>query len=61
MSHAFSLKTSDLISDKKIYFFQIIKMNFFQLILKTGSFNWENKINSNLRPTLIEDYLFYSF
>ncbi len=54
---AFSLQTSDLISDKESIFFSNNKNQFFSVDIKTGSFNWENKINSNLRATLIEDYL----
>tara|TARA_B100000795_G_C22510905_1_gene327657 strand:- start:200 stop:595 length:396 start_codon:yes stop_codon:yes gene_type:complete len=26
--------------------------------MNTGSLNWEKKINSNIRPTLVNDYLF---
>ena len=26
--------------------------------MKSGSFNWENKINSNLRPTIIDNLIF---
>ncbi len=54
---AFSLKTSDLISDKESLFFSNNKNQFFSVDIKTGSFNWENKINSNLRSTLIGNYL----
>tara|TARA_Y100000996_G_scaffold359252_1_gene301244 strand:- start:857 stop:2161 length:1305 start_codon:yes stop_codon:yes gene_type:complete len=55
---AFSLETSDIIANKNTLFFSNNKNQFFSVDLETGSFNWENKINSNLRPTLIEDYLF---
>ena len=54
---AFSLQTSDLISDKETLFFSNNKNQFFSIDIKTGSFNWENKINSNLRSTLIGNYL----
>ncbi len=54
---AFSLQTSDLISDKESLFFSNNKNQFFSIDIKTGSFNWENKINSNLRSTLIGNYL----
>ena len=33
-------------------------MNFFSIDIKTGILNWKQKINSNLRPTLIDDYIF---
>ncbi len=55
---AFSLQTSDLISDKKSIFFSNNKNQFFSVDSKTGSFNWENKVNSSLRPSVIDNYLF---
>ena len=37
----------------------ILSLNqFFSIDIATGSFNWENKVNSNLRPSLIGNYLF---
>ena len=55
---AFSLETSDLITDSNTLFFSNNKNKFFSIDLGTGSFNWENKINSNLRPSLVGNYLF---
>ena len=55
---AFSLETSDIIADKNNLFFSNNKNQFFSIDLATGSFNWENKINSSLRPSLIGNYLF---
>ena len=55
---AFSLKTSDIISDSKSLFFSNNKNQFFSIDLVTGSFNWENKVNSSLRPSLVGNYLF---
>ncbi len=54
---AFSLETSDLISDSETLFFSNNKNQFFSIDLGTGSFNWENKVNSNIRPSLIGNYL----
>ncbi len=54
---AFSLQTSDIISDTDNLFFSNNKNQFFSVDIKTGSFNWKNKINSNLRSTLIGSYL----
>ncbi len=54
---AFSLETSDLISDGKTIFFSNNKNQFFSIDMKSGSFNWENKINSNLRPTVIDNLI----
>ncbi len=55
---AFSLETSDIITDGNTLFFSNNKNQFFSIDLETGSFNWKNKVNSNLRPSLVEDYLF---
>ncbi len=55
---AFSLETSDIITDSTNLFFSNNKNQFFSVDLGSGSFNWENKVNSNLRPTLVGNYLF---
>tara|TARA_Y100000816_G_scaffold155880_1_gene111208 strand:+ start:1062 stop:2366 length:1305 start_codon:yes stop_codon:yes gene_type:complete len=55
---AFSLETSDIVSDGKNLFFSNNKNQIFSVDIKSGSFNWENKINSNLRTTIIDNYLF---
>ena len=55
---AFSLETSDIIADSNTLFFSNNKNQFFSIDLDTGTFNWKNKINSSLRPSLIGDYLF---
>ena len=55
---AFSLQTSDIISDRDALFFSNNKNQFFSIDIKTGSFNWENKINSNLRSSIVDNYLF---
>ena len=55
---AFSLETSDLVTDGNTLFFSNNKNQFFSIDLETGSFNWENKINSNLRPSLVGRYIF---
>ncbi len=55
---AFSLQTSDLITDGNTLFFSNNKNQFFSIDLESGSFNWENKVNSNVRPSLIGNYIF---
>ncbi len=55
---AFSLENSDLITDGNAIFFSNNKNQFFSIDLDTGTFNWENKVNSNLRPTLVGNYIF---
>ena len=54
---AFSLETSDLITDGNTLFFSNNKNQFFSIDIKTGSFNWKNKINSNLRSSIIGNFL----
>ena len=54
---AFSLETSDIITDKKDLFFSNNKNQFFSIDIKSGSFNWENNVNSNLRPTVIDNFI----
>ena len=52
------LKTSDIIADAQTLFFSNNKNQFYSLDIKTGGVNWIQKINSNLRPTLVDDYIF---
>ncbi len=54
---AFSLETSDIITDNKELFFSNNKNQFFSIDIKSGSFNWENSVNSNLRPTVIDNFI----
>ncbi len=54
---AFSLETSDIITDNKDLFFSNNKNQLFSIDIKSGSFNWENSVNSNLRPTVIDNYI----
>ncbi len=55
---AFLLKTSDLIADNNVILFSNNKNEFFSLDIKTGNINWKQKINSNLRSTLVNDLIF---
>ena len=54
----FFLKTSDIIADKESLFFSNNKNQFFSIDINTGIMNWEQKINSNLRPTIVDKYIF---
>ncbi len=54
----FKLKTSDLISDAKSILFSNNNNNFFSLDVNTGLVNWIQKINSTIRPSLIDGYVF---
>ena len=55
---SYSLKNSELIADKKNLYFSNNKNEFFSIELDTGSLNWVQKINSSLKPTLIDNYIF---
>ena len=57
-SESFFLKTSDIIADNEALYFSNNKNQFFSMDIKTGILNWKQKVNSNLRPTLIDDYIF---
>jgi outer membrane protein assembly factor BamB len=53
----FSLKTSDIIADNNSLYFSNNRNQFFSINLKNGIINWKQKINSSLRPTLIDNYI----
>jgi len=55
---AFSLETSDLVTDGNSLFFSNNENQFFSIDLGTGSLNWKNKVNSSLRPSLVGNYIF---
>ena len=54
----YPLKTSDIIAHKETLYFSTNKNQFFALDIKTGIVNWEQKINSDTRPTLVDNYIF---
>ena len=53
----FSLKLSDLVSDKKSIFISNNKEQFFSVDIKSGVINWKQEISSELRPAIIQNYL----
>ena len=55
---AFFLKTSDLIADNNSILFSNNKNEFFSLDINTGVLNWKQKINSDLRSTLVDNIIF---
>ena len=55
---AFSLETSEIVTDGKALYFSNNKNQFYSIDLSTGSLNWKTKVNSNLRPTIIENIIF---
>jgi len=55
---AFFLKTSDLIANNNSILFSNNKNEFFSLDIKRGNLNWKQKINSNIRSTLVDNIIF---
>ncbi len=55
---SFSLETSEIITDGKILYFSNNKNQIFAINIDTASFLWKNKVNSNLRSSIVEQYLF---
>ena len=55
---AFSLEASEIVTDGKALYFSNNKNQFYSIDLSTGSLNWKTKVNSNLKPTIIENIIF---
>ncbi len=55
---AFLLKTSDLVLDNKKFFFSNNKNEFFSIDSITGVLDWQQRVNSNLRSTIIDNLIF---
>ena len=55
---AFLLKTSDLVANDESILLSNNKNEFFSINANTGIFNWVQKINSNLRPTIVDNLVF---
>ena len=55
---AFFLKTSDLIANNNSILFSNNKNEFFSLDIKRGDLNWKQKVNSNIRSTLVDNIIF---
>ena len=54
----YTFKNSKLVSDGKSIFFSNNKNKFYSINSKNGTLNWLNKINSNLTPVIINDFIF---
>ena len=55
--NAFSLKSSDLVIDKKSLFISNNKNQLFSIDQKTGLVNWESKINSSLSSIILDNFI----
>ncbi len=56
-AQSFSLKISDLVNYKKSIYFSNNKNEFFSVNSKNGLLNWKQKINSFIRPVVLEDVI----
>ena len=56
--NAFLLETSDLVIENDSIYFSNNRNEFYSLDSKTGGINWVQKINSNVRPTVIDNFVF---
>ena len=56
--NAFSLRNSDLVIDNDTLYFSNNKNDFFSIDIRSGIIKWKQNINSSLRPTISEDYIF---
>ena len=52
-----TLRNSDLVSDGTFVYMSNNKNEFYALDLKTGIIKWKQKINSEIRPVIISDYI----
>ena len=58
INKTYNFKNSKLVSDGKSIFFSNNKNQFFSIDLKTGTTNWINEVNSNVKPILIGNLIF---
>ncbi len=56
--NSFMIKNSDLIFYKDSLYFSNNNNDFFSISLNNGIINWKQNINSNLRPTAIDDLIY---
>ena len=54
----YTFKNSKLISDGKSIFFSNNRNQFYAIDNNNGTINWTNKINSNLTPVIIDNFIF---
>ena len=54
----YTFKNSKLVSDGKSIFFSNNRNQFYSIDSSNGTINWTNKINSNLTPVIIDNFIF---
>ena len=52
-----TLRNSDIVSDGNLVFISSNKNQFAALDIKTGIIKWKQKINSEIRPVVVSDYI----
>ena len=57
-NETYYFKTSELVTDGKSLYFSNNKNEFYSVDIQTGSVNWKNKVNSDLTPIIIENFIF---
>lgn len=57
INETYNFKNSKLVSDSNSIFFSNNKNQFYSIDLRTGTINWTNKINSIIKPVLIENLI----
>ena len=58
INETYNFKTSEIVSDGNSVFFSNNKKQFYSIDIKTGTTNWINEVNSNLRPILVGNIIF---
>ena len=58
INETYNFKTSQLVSDGNSVFFSNNKNQFYSIDLKTGTTNWINEVNSNVKPILVGNLIF---
>ncbi len=58
INETYNFKISKLVSDGKTIFFSNNRNEFYSIDLNTGTTNWINQINSNIRPVLVGNLIF---
>ena len=58
INETYNFKTSKLVSDGNSVFFSNNKNQFYSIDLKTGTANWINEVNSNVKPILVGNLIF---
>ncbi len=58
INETYNFKTSKLVSDGNSLFFSNNKNQFYSIDIKTGTTNWINEVNSNVKPILVGNLIF---